>query len=245
MGWFDDIDWRQLGRDAINPYGAVARQVTGSPTIGNLMSPGSAVVSRVVLPKKPPDVMAGLPSGILTPQQAAQARNADFTTGQARWDAITAANPAYAENMARYKDMSQGLNAQEMTAAREHMAGGMNNANQNAMRKMYSSQARSGVRGGMAAAQAGRIQRQGMQDRQGGEQKLLLDNYALRARGLDNYSRQVNQGIQGSLATGTGEAALGVSDRTAGAQQQINRAMLSAAQNQRGGLLTQMFGELF
>lgn len=248
MGLFDGINWGQLGQDIINPYGAVARQVTGNAAIGNVINPtnaalGIAAGNAIDPSRKDPPAGAGMPASASATQAAAD-RNTDFATGQARWQQIVASNPEYAANMARYKDMSQGLNAQEMTAAREQMAQGQNSTANMAMRRLYSNQARSGVRGGMASAQAGRVGRQAMTDRNSAEQKLLLDNYALKAKGLEGYSNQVNAGLAGNLATGTGEAQLGVADRTNTYQQGVNAAMLAAQQNQRGGLLTQIFGGL-
>lgn len=238
MSWFT-----QLVQDVANPIGAIARQTGVAPGLATLMSPGGAIAGAVAgnvtgLTKEKEDAAAAalLPAGQLTPAQSAQARNTDFATGQARWQSILAANPEYASNLARLKEQSQGLNSTEMTAAKEGLATSINGANQGAMRKLYQNQARAGVRGGMAGAQAMRMQRQGMQDRQAGEQKLLLDNYALKQQGLKDYTSAVNSGIQGELATGTGEASLGVSDRTAATQAQINAAMMAAA-NKKEGLL--------
>lgn len=245
MGLFDGINWSQLGQDIINPYGAVARQITGNASLGNVINPTNAMLGSAA-----GTAIGGKQPATATPvsasaTQASADRNADFATGQQRWQQIIAANPEYAANMARYKDLSQGLNAEEMTAARESMAAGQNSTANANMRKLYSNQARSGVRGGMAGAQAARVIRQGNADRTAAEQKLLLDNYALKAKGLDNYSNQVNAGIAGELATGTGEAQLGVADRTATYQQAINQAMLNSANNQRGGVLSQIFSSIF
>ncbi len=224
-------------------YATVTATSPSTSTTTPAVQPTSGGISQVASNITPAMGVTTTPTTATASDSAA--RNADFATGQARWDALIAANPEYAANMARYKDLSQGLNAQEMLAAREGMAAGQNSATNNAMRGLYSAQARSGVRGGMAGAQAGRIARQGMQDRTAAEQKLLLDNYALKTKGLENYSNQVNAGIAGQLATGTGEAQLGVADRTNTYQQAINQAMLNQSQRSSGGFLSSVFNSIF
>lgn len=182
--------------------------------------------------------------GGMTIRNMQDARDADMTAGRNIWSQLTGSRPEYAAIMNRYKDMSQGLNAQEMTAAREQMARGQQGQAQSAMRSLYSNQAKSGVRGGMAGAQASRVGRQIASDRTAAEQKLLLDNYALRRQGLQDYSGVVNRDISGELGTGIGYAGLGVSDRTAAQQAAAAQAMQAANNQQSGGrgLLGWIFG---
>jgi hypothetical protein len=179
--------------------------------------------------------------GGMTVRNSRDAREADINSGAARWAALVGSRPEYKENLGRMRDMSQGLNAQEMLAAREQMARGVQGQTQGAMRSLYSNQARSGIRGGMAGAQAARVQQQGMRDRQAAEQKLLLDNYALRRQGLQDYSQAVNRDISGELGTGMGYAGLGVADRTA-SQQAAAAQAAAAANNRGGGLMSWIFG---
>ena len=248
------FDFSQLARDVINPYGAVMRQGAGwNAGERALINPvGSFNESIAMVPggggggKQPaPSGYSGLPAGQLTPEQSAQARNTDFDAGQKRWAALVGARPEYAQNLSRLRDMSYGLNAGEMQASREQMIRGMQGKEQNAIRSLYSQQARSGVRGGMAGAQQARLQRQSMSDRQAAEQKLMLDNYALRRQGLQDYSQAVNRDISGELATGMGEAQLGVTDRTAATQAAINQAMMQANANRSRGVFGDVFSALF
>jgi len=170
----------------------------------------------------------GQPGSSAAAKTPAQLREEAMMVGRNYWNTLTRENPDYMANLARYKDMSQGLNAQEMLAAREDMARGIQGQQQSAMRRLYSSQNRAGIRGGMAGAQAARLQQQGMRDRQAAEQKLLLDNYALRRTGLKDWSDALNRDISGNLASGMGWAQLDVADRTAADQDRINRAALLA-----------------
>lgn len=249
------FNFSQLAQDVINPAGAVMRQGFGwNAGERALINPvGSFNQSLSMVPggnfggdKQPQQVgYAGIGSGQLTPAQMAQARNADFDTGQKRWAALVGSRPEYAQNLSRMRDMSEGLNAKEMQASREQMARGLQGKEQNAIRSLYSQQARSGVRGGMAGAQQARLQRQAMGDRQAAEQKLMLDNYALRRQGLQDYSQAVNRDISGELATGMGEAQLGVTDRTAATQASINEAMMRANANRSRGVFGDIFSALF
>lgn len=256
MGWWEDatrgfregIDAGQLARDVINPVGAVARQATGSRNLEILANPtaaasGEALTSAAGMGRS--GVAGGgyaNTTGTLTPAQQAAAREADMAYGRNIWSSLVGSRPEYAAIMNRYKDMSQGLNAQEMQAAREQMARGQQGAASSAMRSLYSNQAKSGIRGGMAGAQAARVGRQIASDRTAAEQKLLLDNYALRRQGLQDYSGAVNRDISGELGTGIGYAGLGVSDRTAAQQQAIAQAMAAANNRQSGGLMSWIFG---
>lgn len=179
--------------------------------------------------------------GGMTIRNMQDARREDMEAGRRAWADILQRNPAYQENLGRIRDMSQGLNAQEMLAAREQMARGIQGQQQSAMRKLFSAQNRSGVRGGMAGAQAARLQQQGMRDRQAAEQKMLLDNYALRRQGLQDYTQAVNRGISGELASQMGYAGMGVSDRAA-AQSAAAAQAAAAANRQSGGFLSWLFG---
>jgi hypothetical protein len=170
------------------------------------------------------------------------ARESDMTYGRNLWSSLIGSRPEYTAVMNRYKDMSQGLNAEEMRAAREQMARGQQGAASGAMRSLYSNQAKSGIRGGMAGAQAARVGRQIASDRTAAEQKLMLDNYALKRQGLQDYSGAINRDISGELGTGVGYAGLGVSDRTAAQQAAVAQAMQAANNRQSGGLLSWIFG---
>lgn len=172
------------------------------------------------------------PQPQLTPDQA---RNIDIARGMGRWRTEVQRDPRYRDIMIRSGDMSHGLNAQEMQAAREQMQRGLQSQQQNAMRQLYSQQARSRVRGGMAGAQQMRLQRQAGQDRNAAEQALLLKNYDLKRQGLTDYSDRVNRDIAGLMGTGFAEAGLGVADRGGAQQLAIARAMQQAS-NQRSGL---------
>lgn len=251
------FNFSQLAQDIVNPAGAVMRQGFGwNAGERALINPvGSFNQSLSMVPggsfgdgKQPPAAApgyVGLTAGQLTPEQSAQARDADFDAGQKRWAALVGARPEYAQNLSRMRDMSYGLNAGEMQASREQMIRGMQGKEQNAIRNLYSQQARSGVRGGMAGAQQARLQRQAMGDRQAAEQKLMLDNYALRRQGLQDYSQAVNRDISGELGTGMGIAGLGVSDRTAATQAAINQAMMQANANRSRGVFGDIFSGLF
>lgn len=175
--------------------------------------------------------------GGMTVRNMQTGRDEDMAAGRRAWADILSRNPEYGANLARMKDMSQGLNAQEMTAAREQMARGLQGQEQGAMRRLYSNQARSGIRGGMAGAQQMRLAQSNNQQRQAAEQKMLLDNYAIRKQGLQDYSGAVNRGISGEMATSMGYAGLGVADRTA-AQQAAASAAASAANNRQGGFFS-------
>lgn len=179
--------------------------------------------------------------GGMTVRNMQTGRDEDMAAGRNAWADILRRNPEYGANLSRMKDMSQGLNAQEMNAAREQMARGLQGQEQGAMRRLYSNQAKSGVRGGMAGAQQMRLAQSNNQQRQAAEQKLLLDNYALKRQGLQDYSGAVNRGISGELATSMGYAGLGVADRTA-AQQSAASAAAAAANNRQGGLMSWIFG---
>jgi hypothetical protein len=155
-------------------------------------------------------------------------------------------DPAVKDIQARREQGLQGLNSQEMQAARDQMALGMQGQQQGALRGLLAQQARSGLRGGMAGAQQAQLYRKMGQDRQAGEQKLLLDNYALKNQGLDKYQDFMMRQKFGSLAQGLGEAGLGVSDRTGYMQQQIGQQMAAAAgQTPSRGLFGQLLGGLF
>jgi hypothetical protein len=218
----------------------------------NVGSAGAAVVSGgQTLPvyfanrmmNKNPDGSQSAPApvagGSLTPAQSASAsaRDSDIETGQGRWRQMMA-DPAMQEIVARRKDMVGGLNAQEMTAARDQMIRGMQGQNQNAMRALYSQQARSGIRGGMAGAQAARMQQKFGQERAQQEQKLMLDNYALKRQGQNDYQDLMMRQKFGELNQGLGEAGLGVADRTGAQQAQLAQYMAAQANKepQRGFL---------
>ena len=94
----------------------------------------------------------------------------------------------------------------------------------------------------MAGAQAARVGRQIASDRTAAEQKLMLDNYAIKRQGLQDYSGVINRDISGELGTGIGYAGLGVSDRTAAQQAAVAQAMQAANNRQSGGLLSRIFG---
>ena len=249
MGWWEDatrgfregIDVGQAARDLINPVGAAARQATGSRSMEFLANPTAAVSGRVLTGGGGGGDAPGYANttGTLTPAQQAAAREADMTYGRNLWTSLVGSRPEYAAVLNRYKDMSQGLNAEEMRAAREQMARGQQGAASGAMRSLYSNQAKSGIRGGMAGAQAARVGRQIASDRTAAEQKLLLDNYALRRQGLQDYSGAINRDISGELGTGVGYAGLGVSDRTAAQQAAISQAM-AQANNRQGGWLSRL-----
>lgn len=241
------FDFGQLVRDAINPVGAIVRQTTGDRRLETAVDPTRAIAGGLVagaIGGGRKENQGSPTTGAMNPADQASAREADMTYGRNIWASITGSRPEYAAVMNRYKDMSQGLNAQEMQAAREQMARGQQGAGQTAMRALYSNQARSGIRGGMAGAQAARVGRQIASDRTAAEQKLLLDNYALKRQGLQDYSTVLNRDISGELGTGVGYAGLGVSDRTAAQQAAISQAM-AQANNRQGGLLSSIFGDLF
>jgi hypothetical protein len=165
----------------------------------------------------------------------AQQRDADIEKGQARWRDTVMKDEMVQDILGRRKDMSQGLNAEEMGAARDLMIAGQQGQEQKALRSMYQNQARAGVRGGMAAAQNARLQRQFGQDRATQEQKMLIDNYNLRRQGLEDYQK-LGMGLKfGEMGQGLNEAGMGVADRTGASQEQLARMMYQQA-GQRGGL---------
>jgi hypothetical protein len=197
-------------------------------------------------PGQPAPNQASGPNGIQTPAEAAASRNADISAGQANWRTTVNDDPRIKDILNRRQDLSQGLNAQELRAQREQTARNIGSQQQGAMRQLYSAQANKGIRGGMAGAQAARVQRQAMQDRQAAEQKNTLDNMAVRRQGLNDYA-QMAQGLKfGEMQQGLGQAGLGVADRTGYQQALIGQSMAAAAgQQPKRGILGQVLGDLF
>lgn len=184
--------------------------------------------------------------GIPTPAESAQMRNAEIEQGRARWRDMMSANPDVQEILKRKKDMAGGLNAQEMQAARDQMIQGQQAQQQGAMRSLYAQQGRSGIRGGMAGAQQARMQGQFNNQRAQQEQKLLLDNYALKRQGLNDWETSNNRMVFGELAQGLGEAGLGVADRTGYSQYLIGQSMADAARQQpKRGFVGDLIGDFF
>ena len=136
--------------------------------------------------------------------------------------------------LAQRKQMSQeGLGADVFQAEREARLAGLARGEQAQNRQLQSSQAAGGVTGGMAQAQMLRQQEGQQQSRQSAERQLMLDSAGQKTAALGDLERgtqfareeelgrekfnlQQNKAeLQGRLTSMYGEAALGVSERSA------------------------------
>jgi len=177
-----------------------------------------------------------------TPVQMRQMRENDIASGMERGREIFFEDPIMKELSGRRKDLSQGLNAEELDAQRRMMTRQRDNNEQAALRQLMAGQGRAGVGGSRAAAQRADLQRKMNIDRGDQERQMVLNNYEARRQGLDDYQKLELNKRFGQLSQGMGEAQLGVSDRTGYMQNQIAQQMAAAANQQpKKGVFGQIF----
>jgi len=132
-----------------------------------------------------------------------------------------------------------GLNADELGAARSRAIEGIDTANEGALRRLKATQASSGVRGASATAQQASVLQEGVQQKADFEQDLLLQNRGVQNEALAALESNVQFDLDAQsrekfaeLSTGLGFAQIGSQER--GAQAAI-QAQLASAQASGGG----------
>lgn len=80
-----------------------------------------------------------------------------------------------------------GFSSEEAAAQRAQMALGLGRQQEAARRQLLAAQAKSGIKGGAAAAQQGRFAEQAMAQRAGSEQELFIKNIAEQQKRLKEY----------------------------------------------------------
>lgn len=93
----------------------------------------------------------------------------------------------FKEILERRKAGLGGYSSEEAAAQRAQMALGLGRQQEAARRQLLAAQAKSGIKGGAAAAQQGRFAEQAMAQRAGGEQELFVKNIAEQQRRLKEY----------------------------------------------------------
>jgi len=107
------------------------------------------------------------------------------------------------------QDLAQGLNAQQLSAARQTARNQIQSDTQQQLSQLQGIQGRQGIKGGMAAAQQLGVLRSGADQQRQLERDLLTQNYAAQTQGLNNLASDVNArlyGIQASEAGASNEA---------------------------------------
>lgn len=97
------------------------------------------------------------------------------------------------EVLGRFKDQSQGYNAQELQAQRELMNQEINRGGQTQMRALQAQLARSGVKGGVAGGQLRDVALGTLQQKANVEKQLFVENAAARERGLQSYASALGE----------------------------------------------------
>lgn len=92
----------------------------------------------------------------------------------------------------------QGLNSQEMLAAREQAITNIKQNSANDMRRMSQLAGSAGVRGGAAAGLQAQVMRGAANDRAGFERQMILDNVAQQNKAYDQYGQTLGnqQGVE-------------------------------------------------
>lgn len=143
------------------------------------------------------------------------------------------------EVLSRFKDQSQGYNAQELQAQRELMNQEINRGGQTQMRALQAQLARAGVRGGVAGSQLRDVALGTLQQKANVEKQLFVENAAARERGLQSYAKalgdiktfdigqeQAEKNI--ILQSGMGFAQMGSAERIGKMQAEAARAAAAA-----------------
>ena len=156
-------------------------------------------------------------------------------------------DPAIQEALARQKDLSQGMNAQELQANREMMNKGINQAGQSQMRALQSQLGRAGVKGGIAGAQIRDVAMGTVQQKADVEKQLFAGDRAAREASLSTYlsnaanTAQFDIGQQSAeknieLQSGMAFSSMGSAERSAALQAgAAERAAKLQADAQQGG----------
>lgn len=117
------------------------------------------------------------------------------------------------EILDRRQDLSKGLEARELDAARTQGRQEINANTMGQLRNLQAIQGAQGLKGGLAAAQQRRVLSEGGARVQDMERDLILANVAARRQGLQDYSQEVNRRLFGIQASETGQAQLGLQQR--------------------------------
>lgn len=134
--------------------------------------------------------------------------------------------------LGRRADLSQGLNAREMDAARTQGRNEVNANTQGQLRQLQAIQGAQGLKGGLAASQQARVLGEGGRRVQDMERDLVLANIQARRQGIQDYSGELNRRLFGIQASETGQAQLGLQQR--GLEQGLAIAGQPAPQPQMG-----------
>jgi hypothetical protein len=114
---------------------------------------------------------------------------------------IEEARPEEVAEMVRLrKEGMQGLTAPQYAVAREQMMSQQGAAEQMAQRQLARQQAISGIRGGAATKQSGRLAQQLAQQRAQQEQQLFMTDVGEKQKGMSAYEQSLGGAIQGEQA---------------------------------------------
>ena len=149
-------------------------------------------------------------------------------------------NEAIKDVLARQKDLSQGMNAQELQANRELMNQGINQAGNTQMRALQAQLSRAGVKGGVAGAQIRDASLATMSQKANVEKQLFVEDRAARENSLQRYAQNLGEVTASDIGqeqaemnivmqSGMGFAQLGSAERAAAMQAEAARQSAAAA----------------
>lgn len=174
-------------------------------------------------------------------------RRQDFNRGLGRGESIFIGQTGRLKEdkniqdiLQRRKDQLEGFTPQEQEQFRSATQQGLNRSQAGNLRQLAAQQAAAGVRGGVAAQQAGNILEQGQRERIGAEQNLQLQNIGEKRRALGAFEQsatdvakfdigQASREKFGALATALAEQGFGVAERSADKASQVASAQAAAA----------------
>lgn len=281
MGLFDSVGKavQSIGGAAANPIGTISNQIV--PGSGYLLDPMRQVTGDIIeggvgnIGGNMPGANNGR-AGVMPVQRATPAekqaqyeelrrqREIDLTRGFERGKDLFGSDRLGRLGEGKYqgglddliksrqRQAVEGLQANEYQAQREQMLQGLNQGTLEQQRALRAIQGRSGIRGGLAAAQMGQIQGNAAQQRANLERDLLVQNIGQKqqAQNALEQSMRAEQGQQaerekfnlgqrqrelmGMLTSSLGEAQLGGAERGSISQEEIGRAMQQTVANQLG-----------
>ncbi len=133
----------------------------------------------------------------------------------------------------------EGLNSQEGMALREQARRELDSQFRNQMAQSRANAARSGVRGGAAAAQSNILMRERAKAQGNLEQDLTVQNYGLKQQGVQNFAGFVNQ-LEQNEAARRQNASLNVANQTnSQVNRDIDRQTFNIDQNTMRGIQNQ------
>ncbi|MHA2064492.1 MAG: hypothetical protein ACXABY_08940 [Candidatus Thorarchaeota archaeon] len=150
-------------------------------------------------------------------QQFQKQRQEDLTRGRERASEVFADVQAgdIEDIISRRREQLAGLTPEEQQALEQQGIGGIQQAEQGALRQLRGAQGAAGVRGAQAGAQQADILSQGVEARGDLQRDILIQDISQRRTALDQLEKSLTGERTGAQARELGEASLGASDRGA------------------------------